>query len=274
MLNKITEEKQIIKDENKEKSKLKIHLSSIFTYIYFLIVFLIYVSVKSMKFKEIILDPSFGVSASLTSISLFIPLLIYINSKLENKNLSSFGVNFALGVIPIAICMVYELLCFNDLFNFKKYIIALIIILIYSLILNFTQKIFFVKEEKLNKTENEKIENNKNENENEKIEKKESIIKNKNLNNILNNIKKITLKYKLETILIFSLITIFAYIIGMNYIFKLPFSFKTIIKINPIYIILMNNLFSLVDLFILTIPIICMYLLLNIKKMNFKIDKK
>lgn len=251
MPNKITEEKKIIKEKNKEKSKLKIHLSSIFTYIYFLIVFLIYVSVKSMKFKEIIVDPSFGVSASLTSLSLFIPLLIYINSKLENKDLSSFGVNFALGVIPIAICMVYELVCFNDLFNFKKYIISLIIILIYSLILNFAQKIFFVKEEKLSKKENENL-------------------KNKNLNNM----KEITLKYKLETILIFSLIIIFAYIIGMNYIFKLPFSFKTIIKINPIYISLMNNLFSLVDLFILIIPIICMYLLLNIKKMDFKTDKK
>lgn len=273
MQNKITEEKIKIKDENKtieenkenknkKENKLKIHLSSIFTYIYFLIVFLIYISVKSMKFKEIIVDPSFGVSASLTSLSLFIPLLIYINSKLENKDLSSFGVNFALGVIPIAICMVYELLCFNNLFNFKKYIIALIIILIYSLILNFAQKIFFVKEDKLNKTENDKI------------EKRESIIKNKNLNNILNNIKEITLKYKLETILIFSLIIIFAYIIGMNYIFKLPFSFKTIIKINPIYISLMNNLFSLVDLFILIIPIVCMYLLLNIKKMDFKRDKK
>lgn len=240
-LSKIEKDKKEQKEIFKKRI-LKKNFEILFTYLFFIFTFLIYISNNGIiGTTKVVIDPSLGISTVLNAFIFAIPILIYINSKTINENMGDFKSYFAITYIAITICMIYELVFMRDIFNLKKYIVSYIVALIYVFILNFVQKMF-KKYVRLKKEEKENVKLKKIKN--EKAKKEQNIF----------------LKYKKESILIFSILALFVY----NLIFHIIFRFPINLKVNVVYIKLMASLINIIDIILLILPIVFIYLILNV----------
>lgn len=252
------------------KDKLKTYFTSIFTYIFIVVAVLILANNIGTKISgRFMLDTSAAIAIVLNIYVFILPVLIYLlefnvfinknvneQLKTENKNTNKdkenkYKENKHKGImpnlisiiivltIPFLILMLFDIFFLKNLFVLKKYIIAFIVNLIYAFLVSYSINFF-----------NKVFENRKKEN------KKE-------------------FRFKNELILLVNMLVLLIYNVILNTIF----GFKAFSNINIIYIKLMENLFNVINIFIIFLPVFLICFILKnyykgmFKKENIKLKK-